>query len=112
MRLFCTLTVCFVSAVGVGNFLSPSVYDSILEINKLPYFYANEHDAEFKMLASNVMRSVEVPDDASEKWWEVLFLEEVSSFAQIQELLDKREERLERQGSDAEEKVHARLDEV
>ena len=112
MRLFCTLTVCFVSAVGVGNFLSPSVYDSILEINKLPYFYANEHDPEFKMFASNVMRSVEVPDDASEKWWEVLFLEEVSSFAQIQELLDKREERLERQGSDAEEKVHARLNEV
>lgn len=102
--------VAVIAAVGVGNFLSPSVYDSILEINKLPYFYASEDDTEFKMLATNVMRSVEVPDNVSGDWWEVLFLEEVSTYAEIQDLLEKREQRLEHLIQ--KEKVHARLNEV
>lgn len=45
------------AAVGVGNFLSPSIYDSILEINKLPYFYTNDSDPVFSLKACDIMRS-------------------------------------------------------
>jgi hypothetical protein len=31
--------LCVICAIGVGNLLSPSIYDSLLELNGLPYFY-------------------------------------------------------------------------
>eukprot|EP00658_Telonema_sp_P-2_P054810 TRINITY_DN43598_c0_g1_i1.p1 TRINITY_DN43598_c0_g1~~TRINITY_DN43598_c0_g1_i1.p1 ORF type:complete len:589 (-),score=102.29 TRINITY_DN43598_c0_g1_i1:21-1787(-) len=67
-------------AVGMGNFLSPSIYDSILEINKLPYYYSNPEDPEFMARAEDVMRS------------QFLFLEQGASYAQIAELLEQRKQ--------------------
>lgn len=65
-------------AVGVGNFLSPSIYDSILEINKLPYFYTNDSDPVFSLKACDIMRSP------------VMHLKETATYQDIQDLLEQR----------------------